>query len=48
MELRLARGTEDLEALFGRAVDLVTEGALGKDPGFARGISGDRETLYAS
>jgi predicted nucleotidyltransferase len=39
---------EDLEELFGRGVDLVTEGALGKDPGFARGISGNRETLYAS
>ncbi len=39
---------EELEALFGRGVDLVTEGALGKDPGFARGILGDRETLYAS
>lgn len=39
---------EDLEDLFGRGVDLVTVGALGKDPSFAESISGVRETLYAS
>ncbi|CAN5735409.1 MAG: DUF86 domain-containing protein [Rubrobacteraceae bacterium] len=33
---------EDLEGLFGRGVDLVTEGALLKDPDFAEGISGER------
>jgi predicted nucleotidyltransferase len=39
---------EDLEALLGRGVDLVTEGALLKDPSFAEGISGARVPLYAS
>ncbi len=39
---------EDLEGLFGRGVDLVTEGALGKDPSFAEGISGARVPLYAA
>ena len=29
---------EDFEDLFGREVDLVTEGALDKDPSFAEGI----------
>lgn len=38
---------EDLEGLFGRGVDLVTEGALKKDPDFAEGISGARVPLYA-
>ena len=33
---------EDLEVLFGRGVDLVTEDALLKDPDFAEGISGER------
>ena len=37
---------EDLEALFGRRVDLVTEDALLKDPDFAEGISGKRAPLY--
>ena len=39
---------EDLEALFGRRVDLVMEGALLKDPDFAEGISGERVSLYAT
>jgi predicted nucleotidyltransferase len=39
---------EDLEVLFGRGVDLVTEGALKKDPDFAEGISGWRVPLYAA
>jgi uncharacterized protein len=39
---------EDLEKLFGRRVDLVTEDALLKDPDFAEGISGERVSLYAS
>ncbi len=39
---------EDLEGLFGRGVDLVTEGALKKDPEFAEGISGTRVPLYAA
>ena len=39
---------EDLEGLFGRGVDLVTEGALKKDPSFAEGISGARVPLYAA
>ena len=39
---------EDLEGLFGRTVDLVTEGALLKDPDFAEGISGRRVSLYAA
>jgi uncharacterized protein len=37
---------EDLEQLFGRRVDLVTEDALLKDPDFAESISGDRASLY--
>ena len=37
---------EDLEVLFGRRVDLVTEDALLKDPDFAEGISGERAPLY--
>jgi predicted nucleotidyltransferase len=39
---------EDLEVLFGRGVDLVTEDALLKDPDFAEGISGERVPLYAA
>jgi predicted nucleotidyltransferase len=39
---------EDLEGLFGRGVDLVTEDALLKDPDFAGGISGERVSLYAA
>jgi uncharacterized protein len=39
---------EDLESLFGRGVDLVTEGALKKDPEFAEGISAARVPLYAA
>jgi predicted nucleotidyltransferase len=39
---------EDLEELFGRGVDLVTEGALLKDPDFAEDISGKRVSLYAA
>ena len=33
---------EDLEALFGREVDLVMEGALEKSPRFARNVEGSR------
>jgi uncharacterized protein len=39
---------EDLEGLFGRGVDLVTEDALLKDPDFAEGVSGERVSLYAA
>ncbi len=39
---------EDLEGLFGRKVDLVTEDALLKDSDFAEGISGKRVPLYAA
>jgi uncharacterized protein len=39
---------EDLEVLFGRRVDLVTEDALLKDPDFAEGISGKQMSLYAA
>ena len=39
---------EELEDLFGRKVDLVTEGALLKDPDFAADISGTRVPLYAA
>jgi predicted nucleotidyltransferase len=39
---------EDLENLFGREVDLVTEGALGKDPRFADEIADSRVPLYAA
>jgi predicted nucleotidyltransferase len=39
---------EDLEGLFGRGVDLVTESALLKDPDFAESISGERVSLYAA
>src|SRR5215213_10529546 len=39
---------EDLEGLFGRGVDLVTEDALLKDPDFAESISGERVSLYAA
>jgi predicted nucleotidyltransferase len=39
---------EDLEDLFGRDVDLVTEGTLLKDPDFAEDISGTRVSLYAA
>lgn len=38
---------EDLEALFGRGVDFVTEDALLKDPDFAESISGARVPLNA-
>lgn len=39
---------EDLEALFGRRVDLVMEGALGKSRRFARNVEGSRVALYGS
>lgn len=39
---------EDLEALFGREVDLVMEGALGKSPRFARNVEGSRVPLYGA
>ena len=39
---------EDLEDLFGRKVDLVTEDALLKDPDFAQVISRTRVSLYAA
>ncbi len=37
---------EDLEALFGREVDLVMEGALEKSPRFAKGVEARRVLLY--
>ena len=37
---------EDLEALFGRGVDLVMEGALEKSPRFAKGVEDSRVLLY--
>lgn len=37
---------EDLEALFGRGVDLVMEGALEKSRHFAESVKGSRVPLY--
>ncbi len=37
---------EDLEALFGRGVDLVMEGALEKSRRFARSVEATRVPLY--
>jgi len=39
---------EDLEALFGREVDLVMEGALRKSRRFAEGMKGSRVPLYGA
>lgn len=39
---------EDLEALFGRGVDLVMEGALGKSRRFAEGVGRSRVLLYGA
>ncbi len=39
---------EDLEALFGREVDLVMEGTLGKSPRFARNAEASRVPLYGA
>lgn len=39
---------EDLEGLFGREVDLVMEGALGKNPRFAETVEESRVPVYAS
>ncbi|PLS84608.1 MAG: hypothetical protein CYG60_17065 [Actinobacteria bacterium] len=39
---------EDLEGLFRRGVDLVTEGALAKDRRFAEDVEESRVQLYAS
>src|SRR5919206_1016629 len=39
---------EDLEALFGRGVDLVMEGALEKSRRFAESIEGSRVSLYGT
>ncbi len=39
---------EDLEALFGRKVDLVMEGALEKNRRFARNVEGSRVPLYGA
>ena len=39
---------EDLESLFGRGVDLVTEGALRKDRRFAKDVQKRRIPLYAA
>ncbi len=39
---------EDLEALFGRGVDLVMEGALGKSRRFAANVEGSRVPLYGA
>lgn len=37
---------EELEALFGRPVDLLTEGSI-RNPYFRRGVDAARATLYA-
>jgi predicted nucleotidyltransferase len=39
---------EDLEALFGRGVDLVMEGALEKSPRFAACVEDSRVLLYGA
>lgn len=39
---------EDLRSLFGREVDLVMEGALGKSRRFARNVKGSRVPLYGA
>lgn len=39
---------EDLEGLLGRGVDLVMEGALRKNPRFARSVEESRVPVYAS
>lgn len=39
---------EDLRSLFGREVDLVMEGALGKSRRFARNVEGSRVPLYGA
>jgi predicted nucleotidyltransferase len=39
---------EDLEELFGRGVDLVMEGAVGKNPRFAESVAETRVPLYAT
>jgi predicted nucleotidyltransferase len=39
---------EDLEALFGRNVDLVMEGALEKSRRLARNVAGSRVPLYGA
>ena len=41
-------GLEDLEALFGRGVDLVMEGALRKSRRFAANVEGSRVPLYGA
>ena len=39
---------EDLEGLFERGVDLVMEGAVGKNPRFAESVAETRVPLYAA
>jgi predicted nucleotidyltransferase len=39
---------EDLQSLFGRKVDLVMEGALGKSRRFAANVEGSRVPLYGA
>ncbi|MBA2713104.1 MAG: nucleotidyltransferase domain-containing protein [Rubrobacteraceae bacterium] len=39
---------EELEALFGRRVDLVMEGAVGRNPYFAESVAETRVPLYAA
>lgn len=39
---------EDLQLLFERPIDLITEDALSKNPGFAEDISANRAPLYAA
>ncbi len=46
--VKLQRGLEGSEVLFGRSVDLVMEGALRKDPSFATGVRESRVSLFAS
>lgn len=39
---------EDLEALFGRGIDLVMEGAVKKNPYFAASVAETRVPVYAA
>jgi len=39
---------EELEGLFGRGVDLVMEGAVGRNPYFAESVAETRVLLYAA
>ena len=39
---------EDLESLFGRGLDLVMEGVVGRNPYFAESVAETRVPLYAA